>query len=319
MLSELYFPFSLIGLTETKIKVDQSPITNTELPGYSFISQPSYLNAGGVDFYISNNLDFNILSDFTKSTDDFEALWIEVQNIGQPNLLCGIVYRHPNGNLNNFTEYLSATIDKVNCSSKFCTVMGDFNLDLLQVNSPKETDDFLNSLGSSFFLPQIMQPTRIIYHSATLIDNIVFNYLEHFTISVNKRPEEYLRLPQSDSFFISPTTTTEIENIISSLKSGKAVGPFSIPIDILKLLKSVISKPLEILFNTSFSTGTVPTDFKLANIIPVYKKGSRTCLSNYRPISLLSVFNKLLERLMYNRLIKYLDNSNIFYNKQFCF
>ena len=121
------------------------------------------------------------------------------------------------------------------------------------------------------------------------------------------------------SFFISPTTTTKIENIISSLKCGKAVGPFRIPIDILKLLKSVISKSLEILFNTSFSTGTVPTDFKLANIIPVYKKGSRTCLSNYRPISLLSVFNKLLERLMYNRLIKYLDNSNIFYNKQFGF
>ena len=87
----------------------------------------------------------------------------------------------------------------------------------------------------------------------------------------------------------------------------------------LKLLKSVISKPLEMLFNTSFSTGIVPSDFKLANIIPVYKKGSRTCLSNYRPISLLSIFNKVLERLMYDRLIKFLDNSNVLYNKQFGF
>lgn len=78
----------------------------------------------------------------------------------------------------------------------------------------------------------------------------VGNKLENEIPRVNKRPEEYLRLPQSNSFFISPTTTTEIENIISSLKSGKAVGPFSIPIDILKLLKSAISKPLEILFNT---------------------------------------------------------------------
>ena len=63
--------------------------------------------------------------------------------------------------------------------------MGDFNLDLLQVNSHKETDDFLNILGSSFFLPQILQPTRITYHLATLIDNIFFNSLEHFTISGN--------------------------------------------------------------------------------------------------------------------------------------
>lgn len=128
-------------------------------------------------------MDFNILPDFTKSTDDFEALWIEVQNIGHPNLLCGIVYRHPNGNLNNFTEYLSATIDKINCSSKFCTVMGDFNLDLSQVNSHKETDDFLNILGSSFFLPQIQELQQELHTTQQQI--IFFNSLEHFTISGN--------------------------------------------------------------------------------------------------------------------------------------
>ena len=63
--------------------------------------------------------------------------------------------------------------------------MGDFNLDLLQIQSHAETDDFMNILGSSFFQPQILQPTRITDHSATLIDNIFFNSLEHFTISGN--------------------------------------------------------------------------------------------------------------------------------------
>ena len=103
----------------------------------------------------------------------------------------------------------------------------------------------------------------------------------------------------------------EIENEISKLKSGKATGPFSISIDILKLLKSALSFPLTILFNTSFLSGTVPHDLKLANVIPVFKKGSQTCLSNYRPISLLSIFHKLLEKLMYKH--------NVLYDKQFGF
>ena len=55
------------------------------------------------------------------------------------------------------------------------------------------------------------------------------------------------------------------------------------------------------------------------NIIPLFKKGSQICCSNYRPISLLSNFNKLLERQMYNRLIIFLEKSEMFYSEQFGF
>lgn len=72
------------------------------------------------------------------------------------------------------------------------------------------------------------------------------------------------------------------------------MGPFSIPIGILKIIKFVVSKPLEMLFNASFSTGIVPSDLKLADVVPVCKKGSQKGLSNYLTISLLSIFNKLL-------------------------
>ena len=57
MLSELYFSFSLIGLNEIKQKIGESPISNTDLHGYQFLSQPSLSNA----FYINNNLNFSIL------------------------------------------------------------------------------------------------------------------------------------------------------------------------------------------------------------------------------------------------------------------
>ena len=81
----------------------------------------------------------------------------------------------------------------------------------------------------------------------------------------------------------------------------------------------MILKPLEVLYNFSFSSGTVPDAFKIACVIPVYKAKSCLSLTNYRPISLLSIFTQILEKLMYNRLIKYLDKHNIIFSWQFGF
>ena len=136
---------------------------------------------------------------------------------------------------------------------------------------------------------------------------------------VYKSPIEYLKDSLCNSFYIFPTTPDEIEVEISKLKSSKSTGPFSIPVTILKLLKSVIFRPLETLFNASFLTGMVPDKFKLANVIRVYKKDSQTSLSNYRSISFLPVFNKLLEKLMWNRLLKFPEKNNIFFDNQFGF
>ena len=165
---------------------------------------------------------------------------------------------------------------------------------------------------------EITDPKQIADTFNTFFAN-VGKELEKGIPTVNKNPADYLPDPASKTFFILPTTSSEIEDEISGLRSGKAAGPSSIPTEILKLLKSVISKPLEIIFNTSFSTGTVPADFGLANIIPVFKKGSQTCLGNYRPISLLSIFNKPIEKLMYKRLIKFFGKNNMLFHKQFGF
>ena len=80
-----------------------------------------------------------------------------------------------------------------------------------------------------------------------------------------------------------------------------------------------LAKPLEILFNCSFSTGVVPKSFKIARVIPIFKKGSQMCVSNYRPISLLSIFNKIMEKLMYERLISYIEKKDILSKARFGF
>ena len=111
----------------------------------------------------------------------------------------------------------------------------------------------------------------------------------------------------------------EIQDTILSVQAGKASGPFSIPVSLLKSLNSIIAKPLEILCNLSFSSGTVADSFKMARVIPVYKSGPSSSFSNYRPISLLSIFNQTLEKLLHNRLYKYLEKYNIIYSGQFGF
>ena len=131
-----------------------------------------------------------------------------------------------------------------------------------------------------------------------------------------KHFSDFLRNRAQNSFFLSSTDKDEIALIISSLDSTKSVEPNSIPTKILKLLKNDISCQLADIFNMSFTSGVFPSVPKLAKVIPVYKKDSKLDFSNYRPISLLSNLDKILEKLMYTRIVKFF---NLFYLLQFGF
>jgi exonuclease III len=157
MLVELYHPFSIIGLTETKIKSEQDNVSvlNTAMHGYHFVSQPSLSNAGGVGMYISENYKYTIRDDLSKSSKEFETLWLEIHNDSQQNFLCSVIYRHPNGNADTFISYIDSSIDKIHREGKYCVILGDFNLDLLKFETHAVTDNFMNILGTYFFQPHI--------------------------------------------------------------------------------------------------------------------------------------------------------------------
>lgn len=135
----------------------------------------------------------------------------------------------------------------------------------------------------------------------------------------NASYENYLKSPLQRSFVLYPTSSIEIEYEIDSLDKHKSIGPYSITIRLLKCLKLTLLEPLCHLYNCSFLSGVVPNKLKYANVIPVFKKGIPSDIANYRPISLLSVFNRILEKLMYNRLIKFWDKNKIFFEQQFGF
>ena len=97
-----------------------------------------------------------------------------------------------------------------------------------------------------------------------------------------------------------------------SFKGGKAPGHDHIPMHLVKNSFDIISKPLMHLINLSLEKGIFPNNLKTAKIIPIFKAGDVDIFTNYRPISILSSFSKIYEKIMYNRLLDFIERFEIF-------
>ena len=134
----------------------------------------------------------------------------------------------------------------------------------------------------------------------------------------NKCPSMYLKNRNQFEFIIAHISEQEILDIINSL-ANKSSGPASIPLRLLKIAADLIVIPLCYIINISFSTGVFPDVLKVAKVITLHKGGSTQEVNNFRPISLLSIFDKILEKLMHKRLYTLLDDHDILYKNQFGF
>ena len=168
-------------------------------------------------------------------------------------------------------------------------------------------------------------------NNVTTNTETVTNWFNDFFTSIadnirSKMPPTYnhfsrfLGTPNPHSIFLAPTTPEEIAKVIGSFSTSKSSGPNSIPVKVLKLLKLDISEPISTLINRSFSAGVFPSALKVSKVIPVFKnKGSPLEVSNYRPISLLSNIEKIYEKVMYTRLMDFLNRFKQIYSRQFGF
>ena len=95
-----------------------------------------------------------------------------------------------------------------------------------------------------------------------------------------------------DSFFLQPVIETDVVNLLYSLDSSKSTGLHQIPIKFLKLATTAVAPILTDMYNSCVQEGIYPDILKIAQIIPIYKKGDKGKSSNYRPIFLLYLVNK---------------------------
>ena len=138
-------------------------------------------------------------------------------------------------------------------------------------------------------------------------------------IKVKTDFKKYLPAANMNSMFLEMADIDEIRKIILSLKSNKAGGHDRIKPGLIKECSEVVTGPIAHIINLSLKSGIVPQKLKIAKVTPVFKKEDKTDPGNYRPISLLSTINKILEKIMYKRVISFLNKFKLLYKYQFGF
>ena len=156
---------------------------------------------------------------------------------------------------------------------------------------------------------------------------IITNHFNDYFISYPASIRDSIRPPSSPnpvsiptnvhSMFMYPATNDEVVKVIRGLK--KEGGLNDISRRFLKLSASHVSEYLCELFNLCILSGQYPSEFKSAKVTPVYKKGPRDSVTNYRPISVLNNLSKIFETLLYNRIKSFFHSFNLLSNKQFGF
>ncbi len=111
-------------------------------------------------------------------------------------------------------------------------------------------------------------------------------------------------------------TEDMIRTELLNLKESTSPGPDAIPAKLLKELASEMAKPLALIFQASFVTGCLPSDWKTATITPIFKSGSRASANNYRPVSLTSICCKTMEKIIKKALIQFLEQNHLLSDAQ---
>ena len=182
-----------------------------------------------------------------------------------------------------------------NRMSKKCASSEDIhvNFEGKEITSQQEVSTLLNDYFSS-----------IVNKLITERDN---NCNQHSYKKVHNKSK---RLPHN--IFLAPMTTKEFYEITDKVCKKFSAGFDDVPASILKTIVTFLAEPLIFIINQSFLQGKFPDVLKKAIIKPCFKNGDRTCLGNYRPLAILSVFSKIFEMAMCSRILSFLNKYKIF-------
>jgi hypothetical protein len=532
-LSTLSIEFNIIGLSETWL--NQTNEAYYDVPGYtSILKNRDKRKGGGVALLIKEHIRFTQRDDLTRSSDHIECLFVEIDKSifkTEKDIIVGILYRPPDTDINKFIESLEELFSDIDLGKYTCYLLGDYNINLLNVDNHTSTASFIDLLFENGLMPAITKPTRVTDKSATLIDNIVHNSIsnnnhlkgilysditDHYPVFlidfsksstprkkyfvvrdysdknknafkqklqntnwefvltsnnpaesfdefhqtflnmyndsfpektiksgyhtrkpwltsemkikikrknilyiksrknpsperisyykcfrnnlnseirkaereyyknyidmnkynlkktwrllkniINKRKDntlhdtfvingkqtndskkiansfnkyfvnvgstlskqipitnethfKYLPNKTLSSIYLRPVTKKEIIKLIKNLKSSSP-GWDNITADVVKESYELFIEPLLHVINLSLKHGYFPDNMKLAKVLPLFKSGDKMMFSNYRPISILPIFSKLFERVMYNKILNFIEKQRLFYINQFGF
>ena len=117
-------------------------------------------------------------------------------------------------------------------------------------------------------------------------------------------------------FSFKTVSVSDVMKLLISLPCDKATGPDGVPAKVIPSIAHIIASPLTHIINHSLAKGVIPRQWKLARVTPIFKGGDNNIFGNYRPISVISVIGKIMEKIAYGQIQKYLLENNILSNCQ---
>lgn len=157
---------------------------------------------------------------------------------------------------------------------------------------------------------------------ANSLNNFFSSIGEKMSSNINYNMSDfknYMPTSLNNSILLAKIGNEEVEKIIDSLSNKKSSGIDMISQYLVKKTKTILSPILTKLINYSISENSYPSCLKIAKITPIYKNGDKTDCNNFRPISILSTFNKIFERKIHNDISVFIEKNQILYTNQFGF
>lgn len=211
-----------------------------------------------------------------------------------------------------------------------------YNLFMKYTNTPKKMWTLINNLANNKMY-QNSAPSKLIVNSdiVTGTKEICELFNKYFStigsVLAEKIPRKFHDCSKIVEFnkqydvtshsltTLQPCNAEEIIKIIKDLDANSSSGIDKISIKIIKNLQNLISNVLAKCFNKHMTDGEFPDSLKVAKVTPIYKSGPKTDPGNYRPISVLPVMSKILEKLIHSRLLNYFDSINFISDRQYGF
>ena len=129
----------------------------------------------------------------------------------------------------------------------------------------------------------------------------------------------YMNMRNNKTLFLQPVTVQEVISTIANLKNSSSRDIDEIQIKPVKFVADIITPVLANIFNTCLTTSTFPIKMQIAKVAVLFKKGNRNELGNYRPVSILPIFSKPLEKIIHCRISNFVETCNILTTHQFGF
>ena len=172
-----------------------------------------------------------------------------------------------------------------------------------------------------FLIDNVMttDPTTIANKFNTFFADFGIRLSENVNNIHNKHLTDYLLNPLMYNFTFELITEDTTMEILNNLKPKRSCGYDGISTTLLKTCKFEICKPLTLIINQTLSTRIFTGSLKVAKVIPLYKKGDKALLDNYRPIYILPSISQIFERILFNQINDHFTSHDLYYNGQYGF